>query len=87
MKINKNRRILIVVLLLLVLLPLFKVSVSASEVPIRKADGSGDVTYIGSDVKVTIPDKYVWQETSFRAVWISGFTGDISGFTSEAQYK
>ena len=84
---NGNRKVLIVLMLLLLLLPLFKVSVSASEVPIRKADGSGDVTYIGSDVKVTIPDTYNLPESSFRAVWVSAFTGDISGFSSEAQYK
>lgn len=84
---RKIKKVLIILVSFLVLLPLIKIKVNASDVPITKSDGNGDVTYIGTNVKVTIPSTYSFPETSFRAVWISAFTGDISGFSSEAQYK
>ncbi len=80
-----------IMILLLVIIPIFlgfvKLGADGTEVPIKKADGTGDVTYIGTNIKVTIPAEYVRPEASFRAVWVSAFTNDIAGFGNMDQYK
>lgn len=82
-----RRKLLIMIITLLMALPFIKVNASGNNVPIKTADGKGYVTYIGTNIQVTIPDTYTLPETSFRAVWVSAYTGDISGFSTEAQYK
>lgn len=82
-----KRKLLIIIIALLMALPFIKVNASGNNVPIKTADGKGYVTYIGTNIQVTIPDTYTLPETSFRAVWVSAYTGDISGFSTEAQYK
>ena len=88
---NRLKSVLLKVLLLVFLLtPLCFVNVEAKdsdEVPIKRADGNGYVTYIGSSTQVTIPKEYKLPDTCFRAVWVSAFTSDIAGCVSEDQYK
>ena len=86
MKIVKK---VMIVLVLVVSLCFFGLVTSASsdEVPIKRADGTGDVTYIGTNISVTIPKEYIRPEASFRAVWVSAFTNDIAGFGNIDQYK
>lgn len=81
------KKFLIILMVMLVLLPFAKIKIEADEVPLERADGNGYVTYIGSNVQVTIPDKYELPDTAFRAVWVSAFTSDVTSFTNEAQYK
>lgn len=82
------RKILFVMLLLMPLLfTTTLVSSDSTEEPIKKADGSGDVTYIGTNITVTIPKEFIRPEAAFRAVWVSAFTNDIAGFGNEDQYK
>lgn len=81
------KKFLIILMVMLVLLPFAKIKIEADEVPLERADGKGYVTYIGSNVQVTIPDTYELPDTAFRAVWVSAFTSDVTSFTNEAQYK
>ena len=81
-----------VLIVILLIMPIFMFGAFASssetdEVPIELADGSGYLTHICSDEYVTIPKEYKMPDTSFRAVWVSSFVGDISTFTSIDAYK
>lgn len=87
MMMKKIKKVFIALNFLFLMLPIFKVSVKAGEVPILRADGNGYVTYSGTSIQVTIPDTYELPETSFRAVWVSPLVSDITTFSTEAQYK
>lgn len=82
------KRNLISVLTLILLFFTFSFTTKAEEeTTIMKSDGSGELTYLGTSVKVTIPKEYIQPETEFRAAWVSALVGDISTFSTEAQYK
>lgn len=81
------KKILLLLMIVFLILPITNVKADEEEVPIEKANGNGYVTYIGTNIQVTIPKDYKLPDTAFRAVWVSAFTGDISTFVNEAQYK
>jgi len=45
------------------------------------------VDYYRTDTNVLIPKDYITPERDFRAAWVTPLTGDITGFSSEGQFK
>lgn len=85
--IKKIAKKILILLLLIIPLTSLKAMADTNEEPIATSDGEGYVTYIGTNIKVTIPTTYERPDTSFRAVWVSSLTGDVSVFSNIDQYK
>ncbi len=56
------------------------VNAATELVSLEKYDGSGNVTYRGTNIEVKIPSTYVSKTSEFRGVWVSAYAGDIKGY-------
>ena len=81
------KKVLTVVIISILLITSYFTVKAAEQTTIPKSDGSGDLVYLGTTTKVVIPSEYIKPEAEFRAVWISALVGDVTSFSTEAQYK
>lgn len=79
---NRSKKILLLLLMGLLLLFIPKADAATTRLAIN-----GRYIFYDNGENVMINTEYVNKGTEFRAVWVSPLTGDISGFTSEQQYK
>ena len=88
---NKTTKKLILFLLVFnFLFTLFGIKVNdvkAEGLEVLKTHTGSDLTYRGSNEKVYKLSEYNYPTNQLRAVWVTVFASDISGYTSEAQFK
>ena len=81
------KRLLFSIVLSMLLLLTISYSTNAYELVNLEKVGGGYVTYRGSSTIVQIPNKYELKGTEFRGAWVTPFVGDMSGYSSESQWK
>ena len=86
MKQNIIRRSLLTLFLILTI-GVCAIIINASNTQVTIPDGSGVITHYKTNDPVYINSQYIYREGEFRGVWVSPYVADISGFTSEKQYK
>jgi len=81
------KKLSFILLFMVICFTFIPVSATGNTSYIELANGNGYVTYRNSSEKVEVNSEYVYEETEFRAVWVTALSGNIAKFSSEAQYK
>ena len=74
----------VIFLMLIILLLSLTIKVNAKTETLKVL---GDEIKYADGTSVYINTEYMVKDTEFRAVWVSPLTNDITGFSSESQYK
>lgn len=77
----------ILTFLVFIVLFLFTIDISASEVKIPISGRENEYITYKDGTYVTLPVEFKYQEKEFRGVWVSNFAGDVPTYTTEAKFK